>query len=157
MNRADPQTPPASIYSDAIARLDSAKTHSHVDPEALEKLKHPKAILTVSIPVRMDDGSLRVFKGFRVRHDDTRGPTKGGIRFHPGVTLPEVQALAFWMACKCAVVNIPFGGAKGGVIVNPKELSRMELERLSRGASSRLPISSVRKETYRRLTSTPIQ
>lgn len=133
MNQADSNALSNDIYADAIARLDTAQEHAHIDPEALEKLKHPKAILTVSIPVRMDDGSLRVFKGFRVRHDDTRGPTKGGIRFHPGVSLPEVQALAFWMACKCAVVNIPFGGAKGGVIVNPKDLSRMELERLSRG------------------------
>ena len=81
----------------------------------------------------MDDGSLRIFAGYRVRHDDTRGPTKGGIRYHPDVNLHEVKALAFWMTCKCAVVGIPYGGAKGGVVVNPKELSRLELERLSRG------------------------
>jgi len=81
----------------------------------------------------MDDGSLKVFTGYRVRHDDTRGPTKGGIRYHPKVDIGEVKALAFWMTCKCAVVGIPYGGAKGGVIVNPKELSRLELERLSRG------------------------
>ena len=81
----------------------------------------------------MDDGSLRVFEGYRVRHDDSRGPGKGGIRFHPDVNLHEVKALAFWMTCKCAVVGIPYGGAKGGVVVNPKELSRLELERLSRG------------------------
>lgn len=122
-----------SIFDDAIKRLDSAFQHADIDEEALEKLKHPKAILQVSIPVRMDDGSLRVFEGYRVRHDDTRGPGKGGIRFHPDVDLSEVKALAFWMTCKCAVVGIPYGGAKGGVIVNPKELSRLELERLSRG------------------------
>ena len=81
----------------------------------------------------MDDGRLEVFTGYRVRHDDTRGPAKGGIRFHPGVTEDEVQALALWMAFKCAVVGLPFGGGKGGVIVAPKELSRLELERLSRG------------------------
>ena len=93
----------------------------------------PKAVLQVSIPVRMDDGSLRVFKGYRVRHNNHRGPTKGGIRYHPNVSLDEVKALAFWMTCKCAVVGIPYGGAKGGIIVDPRELSHMELERLSRG------------------------
>ncbi len=81
----------------------------------------------------MDDGSLSIFEGYRVRHDDTRGPAKGGIRYHPAVDLSEIKALALWMTCKCAVVGIPFGGAKGGVTVNPKELSRLELERLSRG------------------------
>jgi glutamate dehydrogenase (NADP+) len=81
----------------------------------------------------MDDGSLRIFDGYRVRHDDTRGPGKGGIRYHPSVDVSEVKALALWMTCKCAVVGIPFGGAKGGVCVDPKTLSRMELERLSRG------------------------
>ncbi|WP_339908482.1 Glu/Leu/Phe/Val dehydrogenase [Symmachiella dynata] len=122
-----------NIFSDAIRRLDGAATFAEIDGEALEKLSHPKSILQVSIPVRMDDGSLRVFQGYRVRYDDTRGPTKGGIRFHPHVNLSEVKALAFWMTCKCAVVGIPFGGGKGGVIVDPKKLSRMELERLSRG------------------------
>jgi len=80
----------------------------------------------------MDDGSLKVFTGYRVRHDDTRGPTKGGIRYHPNVSLDEVKALAFWMTFKCAVVGVPFGGAKGGIIVDPKSLSRLEVERLSR-------------------------
>jgi len=121
------------IFADAVRRLDATSQHTTIDPEALEKLKHPKAILQVSIPVRMDDGSLRIFQGFRVRHDDTRGPTKGGLRFHPDVSIDEVKALAFWMTFKCAVVGIPYGGAKGGVIVNPKELSRLEVERLSRG------------------------
>ena len=121
------------LFADAIARLDRAFQFAEIDEEALVKLKHPKAVLEVSIPVRMDDGSLRVFTGYRVRHDDTRGPAKGGIRYHPDVNLSEVKALAFWMTLKCAVVGIPFGGGKGGVIVNPKELSRLELERLSRG------------------------
>ena len=121
------------IFQNAISRLDAAFPYADISEEALEKLKHPKAIMQVSIPVRMDDGSLKVFDGYRVRHDDTRGPTKGGIRFHPAVDLDEVKALAFWMTCKCAVVNIPYGGAKGGIVVNPKELSRLELERLSRG------------------------
>lgn len=121
------------IFADAINRLDRAFEYAQIDEESLEKLKHPKSILQVSIPVRMDDGTLRIFQGYRVRHDSTRGPTKGGIRYHPDVNLDEVKALAFWMTCKCAVVGIPYGGAKGGIIVNPKELSHLELERLSRG------------------------
>ncbi len=121
------------IFEDAIRRLDQAFQYADIDQEAVERLKHPKQILEVAIPVRMDNGSLRVFTGYRVRHDDTRGPTKGGMRYHPGVNLAEVKALAFWMTCKCAVAGLPYGGGKGGVIVNPKELSRMELERLTRG------------------------
>lgn len=123
----------ATIFTDALARLDKAAHYAHIDPEALERLKHPKAVLEVSIPIRMDNGSLRVFTGYRVRHDDTRGPTKGGIRFHPEVSVDEVKALAFWMTFKCAVMGLPFGGGKGGIIVDPKTLSRMEIERLSRG------------------------
>ncbi len=122
-----------NIFSDAILRLDRAFEYAQMDPEVLERLKYPRTSIQVSIPVRMDDGTLRVFEGYRVRYDDSRGPGKGGIRFHPQVSLPEVKALAFWMTCKCAVVGIPFGGAKGGITVNPKELSRLELERLSRG------------------------
>ena len=125
--------PTADLFADAIRRLDQAFEYAKIDAEALENLKHPKAILQVSIPVRMDDGSLRIFDGYRVQHDNTRGPTKGGIRYHPDVDLGEVKALAFWMTCKTAVVGIPYGGAKGGIVVNPKELSRLELERLSRG------------------------
>jgi len=126
-------SPSDSLFLDAVKRLDRAAEYAPIDDEALEKLKHAKAILQVSIPLRMDDGSLRIFEGCRVRHDDTRGPTKGGLRYHPDVSLDQVKALAFWMTCKCAVVGIPYGGAKGGVIVNAKELSRLELERLSRG------------------------
>lgn len=122
-----------TIYNEALARLDKAASYAKIDAEAIEKLKYPKACLEVSIPVRMDDGSLRIFTGYRVHHNDVRGPTKGGIRFHPQVSLDEVKSLAFWMTIKCAVVGIPYGGGKGGVIVDPKELSRMELERLSRG------------------------
>jgi glutamate dehydrogenase len=90
-------------------------------------------VVEVSIPVRMDDGSVRVFTGYRAQHNNAIGPTKGGIRFHPNVTADEVKALATWMTFKCAVVGIPYGGAKGGIAVNPKELSKDELERLSRG------------------------
>lgn len=126
------------IFQGAICRLDNAAKYTDIQPEALEQLKHCKAILEVSVPVRMDDGSQRIFTGYRVRHSDVRGPTKGGIRFHPNVNLSEVKALSFWMSCKCAVVGIPYGGGKGGVTVNPKELSRMELERLSRGFINRI-------------------
>ena len=123
----------SSLLSDASQRLERALKYVKISDDAIERLKSPKASLRVSIPVRMDDGSLRTFQGYRVRYDDTRGPTKGGIRFHPGVCMDEVQSLAFWMTFKCAVLNIPFGGGKGGVTVNPKELSKFELERLSRG------------------------
>jgi glutamate dehydrogenase (NADP+) len=122
-----------NIFKQAISRLDEAFKHSKIDPETLETLKHPKATVSVSIPVRMDNGSLQFFTGFRVRHNDTRGPTKGGIRYHPDVSYDEVCALAFWMTIKCAIMGIPYGGAKGGIIVDPKSLSRLELERLSRG------------------------
>jgi glutamate dehydrogenase (NADP+) len=122
-----------STLSDANRRLERALKYVDISEDASERLRYPKASLTVSIPVRMDNGTLRVFQGYRVRYDDTRGPTKGGIRFHPDVTLDEVQSLAFWMTFKCAALNLPLGGAKGGVTVNPKELSKFELERLSRG------------------------
>ena len=125
--------PPADLFEDALSRLDRAFEYARIDPEALERLRHPRLVIQVSVPVRRDDGSLGIYQGYRVRHSDARGPAKGGIRFHPNVTLDEVKALAFWMTCKCAVVNIPFGGGKGGVAVNPKELSRLEIERLSRG------------------------
>lgn len=123
----------SSLLSDASQRLERALKYVRISEDTIERLKHPKASLRVSIPVRMDDGSLRTFQGYRVRYDDTRGPAKGGIRFHPDVCMDEVQSLAFWMTFKCAVLNIPFGGGKGGVTVNPKELSQFELERLSRG------------------------
>lgn len=122
-----------SLLSDASQRLDRALKYTLISEDAIESLKFPQTSLTVSIPVRMDDGSLKVFQGYRVRYDDTRGPGKGGVRYHPGVTLDEVQSLAFWMTFKCAALSLPFGGAKGGITVNPKALSRMELERLSRG------------------------
>ena len=129
---SEPTSSP-SLFEDAISRLDRAFPYAQISEEALLKLKRPKEVLTVSIPVRMDDGRLEVFEGYRVRHDDTRGPTKGGIRYHPSVSLDEVKALAFWMTCKCACVDLPFGGGKGGVVVDPKRLSHFEIERLSRG------------------------
>ena len=96
-------------------------------------LRSPERIIEVSVPVKMDNGCLKVFRGFRVQHNSIRGPYKGGIRFHPDVDMSEVKALATWMTMKCSVVGIPLGGAKGGVIVNPKELSHRELEELTRG------------------------
>ncbi|MCT7973766.1 Glu/Leu/Phe/Val family dehydrogenase [Laspinema olomoucense] len=122
-----------SLFADASKRLERAMKYVSISEDALEYLKYPKASLNVSIPVRMDNGSLRIFQGYRVRYDDTRGPGKGGVRYHPNVSMDEVKSLAFWMTFKCAVLDLPFGGAKGGVTVNPKELSKLELERLTRG------------------------
>jgi glutamate dehydrogenase (NADP+) len=122
-----------SLFSDASKRLQAALKYVSISDDAIEHLKYPKSSLGVSIPVRMDDGSLKVFQGYRVRYDDTRGPAKGGVRYHPNVSLDEVQSLAFWMTFKCAALNLPFGGGKGGITVDPKALSKLELERLSRG------------------------
>ena len=101
--------------------------------EVVDYLKWPKKVLSVRIPVKMDDGTIKIFTGFRSQHNDALGPTKGGIRFHPNVTMDEVMALSTWMTLKCGVVDIPYGGGKGGVRCNPKEMSEGELERLSRG------------------------
>jgi glutamate dehydrogenase (NADP+) len=120
------------VFTDAIKRLESVAEVAGVHSDIVEALRRPSAILTATLPVRRDDGSLSYFPAFRCRYNDVLGPTKGGIRFHPGVTVEEVQALAFWMTIKCGVVGLPYGGGKGGVIVDPKQLSRLELERLSR-------------------------
>jgi glutamate dehydrogenase (NAD(P)+) len=109
-------------------------------PWLREILVRPKRQLIVSIPTRLDDGSYRVFEGYRVQHSIARGPAKGGIRYHPNVTLDEVKALAFWMTWKCATVNIPFGGAKGGIICNPKEMTLGELERMTRRYTSEISL-----------------
>ena len=102
-------------------------------PAVYELLKNPQRVLEVSIPVKMDDGSVKVFMGYRAQHNDAVGPTKGGIRFHPGVTRDEVVALSIWMTFKCSVTGLPYGGGKGGITVDPSTLSEGELERLSRG------------------------
>ncbi|MSP82660.1 MAG: Glu/Leu/Phe/Val dehydrogenase [Alphaproteobacteria bacterium] len=120
------------MFNKARKRLKTAAKHLDIDPEVIEKLRYPKETLAASLLVRMDDGSRRVFKAFRCRYDDSRGPTKGGIRYHPAVNMDEVMTLAFWMTFKCAVANLPFGGGKGGVAVDVHKLSRAELERLSR-------------------------
>ena len=120
-------------YSSAMKQLEKAAKVSHLQKDVLTLLHHPERIVWVSIPVRMDDGTLQIFEGYRVQYNNARGPYKGGIRFHPRVDLDEVKALAFWMAVKCAVVDIPYGGGKGGIAVDPKALSSGELERLTRG------------------------
>jgi glutamate dehydrogenase (NAD(P)+) len=119
-------------FAQAVAQFDAAAELLNLSQEMRAILRKPKRELTVNFPVRMDDGSVEMFTGYRVQHNINRGPAKGGIRFDANVTLDEVRALAMWMTWKCAVVNIPFGGAKGGVIVDPRKLSRAELERLTR-------------------------
>jgi glutamate dehydrogenase (NAD(P)+) len=116
----------------AQSQLDAAAEILQLDPAIHALLREPLREMQVTLPVRMDDGTVRVFKGFRVQYNDARGPTKGGIRFHPGETIDLIRALAAWMTWKCAVVDIPLGGAKGGIICNARELSQGELERLSR-------------------------
>ncbi|HEX9890850.1 MAG TPA: Glu/Leu/Phe/Val dehydrogenase dimerization domain-containing protein, partial [Actinomycetota bacterium] len=130
-----------SAWAQALSQLDEAARLMNLDPNVHEVLRNPKRALTVSAPVRLDTGQVRVFTGYRVHHNTARGPSKGGIRYHPSVTMDEVKALAMWMTWKCAVVGIPYGGAKGGVVVDPKELSMGELEHLTRRyASEILPL-----------------
>jgi glutamate dehydrogenase/leucine dehydrogenase len=120
-------------FSNALKQLAQVKQIINLDEDTYAQLQAPDKFLEVSIPVKMDDGHIKVFKGYRSQFNDARGPYKGGIRFHPDVNESEVRALSAWMTWKTAVVNIPLGGGKGGIIVNPKELSQGELERLSRG------------------------
>ncbi len=124
----------------ALQQLDHVAEFMELDPDVHRVLRHPKRQLTVSIPVVMDDGRVEVFTGFRVQHSFALGPAKGGIRFHPQVTLDEVKALAMWMTWKCACMGLPYGGAKGGVICNPKTMSRKELEHLTRRYASEISI-----------------
>ena len=116
----------------ALTQLEEASKILNLEKGMFEILSNPKRILTVSIPTRMDDGSIKVFTGYRSQHNDARGPHKGGIRYHPDVTLDEVKALSMWMTWKCAIANIPYGGGKGGIICNPKQMSENELERMTR-------------------------
>ncbi len=120
-------------FESAINQLESAAKIANIEEDIIARLKAPDRYVEATIPVRMDDGSQRIFIGFRSQHNNVRGPYKGGIRFHPQVNLDEVRALSFWMTFKNAVVDVPFGGGKGGIIVDPKMLSEAELERLSRG------------------------
>ena len=139
----------------AAARFDEAANRLGLDEGMCKVLRTPSKEITVHIPVLLDDGRLEVFTGYRVQHSLARGPAKGGVRFAPDVTLDEVRALASWMTWKCAVVNIPFGGAKGGVICDPRLLSDTELERLTRRYTAEIIDSSGRSATCPRRTSTP--
>ena len=122
-----------NVFEMAQAQVKNACDKLGMEPNVYELLKEPQRVIEVNIPVKMDDGSIKIFKGFRSQHNDAVGPTKGGIRFHPNVSLEEVKALSIWMTFKCSVTGIPYGGGKGGIIVDPSELSKGELERLSRG------------------------
>jgi len=130
----EPTTPgvPPRMLAKARENLKNACDRLSIHPDVFEELKWPRETLASTLLIRMDDGSRRAFKAWRCRYNDRRGPTKGGVRFHPNVSLDEVETLAFWMTFKCAVANLPFGGGKGGVCVNTKQLSPVELERLSR-------------------------
>ena len=125
-----------NAYDLAMENFDSAANALGLDDDAREMIKYPERILSVSVPVRMDNGRIHRFQAYRVQHSTARGPAKGGIRFHPQVTLDEVKALATWMTWKCAVVNIPFGGGKGGITCDPKHMSQGELERMTRRYTS---------------------
>jgi glutamate dehydrogenase (NAD(P)+) len=129
MNGEDKKINPFEM---AKKQIDIASEYLNLDPGSLERLKNTKRELIVHFPVKMDDGMVRIFTGYRIQHNVSRGPAKGGIRYHPDVDIDEVRALAMWMTWKSAVVNIPFGGAKGGVQCNPKEMSLQEIEHLTR-------------------------
>ena len=135
-----PDTPPASLYDMALEQFQSAAQRLDIDEGIRRMLSVPKRELTVSVPVKMDDGEVKVFTGHRVQHNLARGPGKGGIRYHPDVTLDEVKALAMWMTWKCAVTGIPYGGAKGGVACQPKGMSEAELERMTRRYATEISI-----------------
>ena len=122
-----------SLFENTLKQIEKAAKIMSLDPNVKALMEHPQRVVEVSIPVKMDDGSLKFFQGFRVQHSNYAGPYKGGIRYHQNVDMGEVQALYAWMSIKCSVVGIPLGGGKGGIVVNPKELSQRELERLTRG------------------------
>ena len=130
----------ANPFEEMKKMVDKAGKALNLDPGMIEVLKSPKRELTVNFPVKMDNGSVRVFTGYRVQHNEARGPFKGGIRYHPQVDIDEVKALSSWMTWKTAVVDIPYGGAKGGIIANPKEMSVGEIERMTRRYASEILI-----------------
>jgi glutamate dehydrogenase/leucine dehydrogenase len=121
-----------NAFEIAMKQFDEAARILKLSESQIAMIKEPRRMTEVNLPVRMDDGSIRIFKGFRCQHSIVRGPAKGGIRFHENVTADEVRALSFWMTYKCAVVGVPFGGGKGGIVVDPRQLSANELERLTR-------------------------
>jgi len=118
---------PISTFENVMKQFDQAASQLRLDQSLLEFLKYPRRSTIVKLPVKMDDGSFQMFTGYRVQHSVVRGPAKGGVRFHPDVTLDEVQALASWMTWKCAVVEIPFGGGKGGIECDPSKMSQGEV------------------------------
>src|ERR671928_803978 len=120
------------LFEQAITQYEQALPHAAVDDAVAERLRYPERSLVVSVPVRLDDGTWRVFPGYRVQHSSVLGPTKGGVRYDAEVNLGECAALAMWMTWKCALLRLPYGGAKGGVRCNPRELSPPELQRLTR-------------------------
>ena len=132
LETAKSSTASINPFEVALKQLDEAARLIKLDKGLHQVLANPKRVLTVSLPVKMDNGEIRVFTGFRSQHNDARGPYKGGIRYHPQVTIDEVKALSMWMTWKCAVADIPYGGGKGGIICNPKEMSIGELERMTR-------------------------
>jgi glutamate dehydrogenase (NADP+) len=121
------------LFTKACQRIKDVVPYLQLSEDMLERIQSPKSVLVVSIPVRMDSCDLKIFQGYRIRYNDTRGPTIGGTWYHPNVSVDALQSLALWMTFKCAAMDLPFGGAKGGITVNAKELSTFELERLSRG------------------------
>ena len=129
-----------SFWNMACQQLDRVAERMGLDPNIHAKMRHCQRALVVSVPIRMDDGSVQVFEGYRVQHNSERGPTKGGVRFHPGVTLDEVKALAMLMTWKCAVIGLPYGGAKGGVVCDPSAMSLGEIERMTRRYTSEISI-----------------
>jgi glutamate dehydrogenase (NAD(P)+) len=126
------------LYLQAVGQLDQVLPHADVDPGVAERLRYPERALSISIPVRLDDGSIGVYPGYRVQHSSVLGPTKGGVRYDKAVTLGECAALAMWMTWKCALLRLPYGGAKGGVRCDPRSFSIGELERLTRRFTTEL-------------------
>ncbi|OYR38832.1 amino acid dehydrogenase [Halorubrum sp. Ib24] len=135
-NDPEPNDPepnePESALETARRQLQHAADHLDIDPNVVERLKHPKRVHEVTVPIEREDGDVAVYTGYRAQHDSVRGPYKGGLRYHPDVTREECVGLGMWMTWKCAVMDIPFGGAKGGIAVNPKDLTDEETERLTR-------------------------
>ncbi|HOO21430.1 MAG TPA: Glu/Leu/Phe/Val dehydrogenase, partial [Kiritimatiellia bacterium] len=129
-----------SFWNMACRQLDRVAERMGLDPNIHAKMRHCQRSLVVSVPIRMDDGHVEVFEGYRVQHNSERGPTKGGVRYHPSVTLDEVKALAMLMTWKCAVIGLPYGGAKGGIVCDPSRMSAGEIERMTRRFTSEISI-----------------
>jgi len=132
MSKQETEKGAVNPLDNMVSQLEKARRHVGVDDDVYRRLRDPDRVVEYSIPVRTEDGNVETFTGFRCQHDDARGPYKGGVRYHPSVSRDEVTALAGWMTFKCAVVDLPYGGAKGGVVCDPKEMSERELEGLTR-------------------------